>query len=112
MTKKHNHNILQFTLTNRTDYFECKDSERFKVEVESRRDKKLQNEQNPEKEPEPGNSEIIFVPELLSALQEAIKVRCVVFCCILLCVFVCCVLCCSAVLCLALSCTVIRSVVL
>jgi hypothetical protein len=83
MTKKHNHNILQFTLTNRTDYFECKDSERFKVEAESRRDKKLQNEQNPEKEPEPGNSEIIFVPELLSALQEAIKVRCVVLCGIL-----------------------------
>jgi hypothetical protein len=94
MTKKHNHNILQFTLTNRTDYFECKDSERFKVEAESRRDKKLQNEQNPEKEPEPGNSEIIFVPELLSALQEAIKVCCVllhfvlsvVVCCVVLCV--------------------------
>ena len=77
MTKKHNHNCIQSLLSNRVDYFEHRDGVRFKAEAESRRDKNLLNEQNPERDPEAGNTDIIFVPELLSALQEAIKVRCV-----------------------------------
>ena len=87
MTKKHNHNRIEFLLKNRSDYFECKDSERFKVEAESRRDKNLQNEQNPEKDPKPtkeGKEGIIFLPELLSALQEAIKVCHVMYCDVML----------------------------
>ena len=74
MAEKHNHNRLAFLEVNKRDYFKHKDAERFEIEIEGRNDKNLQNEQNPEKDPEPDNSDIIFVPELLSALQEAIKV--------------------------------------
>ena len=75
MTAKHNHNRIAFLEANKRDYFKYKDAERFEIEIEGRNDKNLQNEQNPEKDPEPDNSDIIFVPEVLSALQEAIKVN-------------------------------------
>ena len=75
MTAKHNHNRFAFLEANKSDYLKYKDAERFEIEIEGRNEKNLQNEQNPEKDPEPDNSDIIFVPEVLSALQEAIKVN-------------------------------------
>lgn len=75
MTHKHNKNTANYTLKNRNDYFEYKDLERFKTaEKDNRKFNKLLNEQNPEKEREEGNNDLIFLPELLAALQEAIKV--------------------------------------
>lgn len=75
MTHKHNKNTANYTLKNRNDYFEYKDLERFKTaEKDNRKYNKLLNEQNPEKEREEGNNDLIFLPELLAALQEAIKV--------------------------------------
>ena len=75
MTHKHNKNTAQYSLKNRNDYFEYKDNERFKTsEKDNRKCNKLLNEQNPEKEKEEGNNDLIFLPELLAALQEAIKV--------------------------------------
>ena len=75
MTLKHNKNTAQYSLKNRNDFFEFKDLERFKYcNAGSRKYNKFLNEKNPEKEKEEGNDDLIFLPELLAALQETIKV--------------------------------------
>ena len=76
MTQKHNKNTAFYSMKNRNEYFEFKDMERFTADGEgdSRKWSKFLNEQNPEKEKEEGNNDLIFLPELLAALQEAIKV--------------------------------------
>lgn len=76
MTQKHNKNTAFYSVKNRNEYFEFNDMERFQVDKkgDNRKYNKLLNEQNPEKDKEEGNNDFIFLPELLAALQEAIKV--------------------------------------
>ena len=76
MTKKHNHNIVSFLKDNEKQYYDFNDEKRYKKEVYSENDRFLNNELNPSKELDSTSQDyqFVFLPELLSALQQSIKV--------------------------------------
>ena len=76
MTKKHNHNIVSFLKDNEKQYYDFNDEKRYKKEVYAENDRFLNNELNPSKELDSTSQDyqFVFLPELLSALQQSIKV--------------------------------------
>ena len=79
MTAKHNHNIKSFLLENKSNYYDNNDKLRGKSNLEpnSVRGRLYQNEHNPEKDLNSTSEEFqfIFLPELLSAMQQGTKVN-------------------------------------
>ena len=79
MTAKHNHNIKSFLSENKLNYYDNNDKLRGKLNLEpnSVRGRLYQNEHNPERDLNSTSEEFqfIFLPELLSAMQQGTKVR-------------------------------------
>ena len=76
MTKKHNHNIVSFLKNNEKQYYDFNDEKRYKKEINAENHSLLHNELNPSKELDSSSQDyqFVFLPELLSALQQSIKV--------------------------------------